>query len=199
MYALPKQEQERLQAELKPGEAIVWVGQPNPMLRMRSGFGAWLFFAPWTAFSIFWIMGASGFKWPDFSSGWNWFPLFGAPFLLIGLAGLSTPYWQRRSSRMTIYAITNQRAISIEGRINSYTVTSFPPRSIKEIIRRQHGEKLGDLLFASRFYRDSDGDRHQLDTGFFGIQEPRSVERLLEELVSRARTTNSLKADVVDA
>src|SRR5512139_1652604 len=112
IYNLPQQLQQRLRAELKPGESIAWAGQPNPDRYMKSGFKLWLFFIPWTAFSLFWIAGASGFRMPQFNSGWSLFPLFGLPFLLIGLGGLSSPLWLRLKARSTIYAITNRRAIS---------------------------------------------------------------------------------------
>ena len=179
--ALPQQLQQRLRAELKPGESIAWAGQPNPDRYMKSGFKLWFFFIPWTAFALFWIAGASGFRWPRFDSGWSLFPLFGVPFVLIGLGGLSTPLWLRRRARSTIYAITNQRAISIEG-AKSITVKSYLASDIAHIERTEHQDGSGDLVLRTERYRDSDGDRQTRRHGFFAIDDVRRIANLVENL-----------------
>ena len=78
---LPADAQARITRELQPGEVVVWAGRPDPDRFMRGGFLLWLFFIPWTAFSLFWMAGASGFRAPDFSGPASFFPLFGLPFL----------------------------------------------------------------------------------------------------------------------
>lgn len=79
---LPQHLQQRLRAELKPGESVTWAGQPNPNLFMKSGFTIWFFFIPWTAFSLLFIARALNFQMSQFDSGWSHFPLFELPFLL---------------------------------------------------------------------------------------------------------------------
>jgi hypothetical protein len=88
--------QQRLHAELEPGESLTWVGQPKPARRLKSGFGGWLFFLPWTVIAVISI--------EDILS-----PL-GLFFLLVGVIGLSSPFWLRRKASSTIYAITLQRS-----------------------------------------------------------------------------------------
>jgi hypothetical protein len=39
------------------------------------------------------------------------FPLFGVPFVLIGLGMLAAPYWMRRKAQNTVYALTDKRAL----------------------------------------------------------------------------------------
>ena len=68
MIKLPSEIQDRVKNQLKHAEIVVWAGQPDPEKFMKSGFAAWVFFIPWTAFSIFWLAGVSGFKLPDFSN-----------------------------------------------------------------------------------------------------------------------------------
>lgn len=182
IYNLPQQLQQRLRAELKPGESITWAGQPNPNRYMKSGFLLWFFFIPWTAFALFWIAGASGFRMPQFNGGWSLFPLFGLPFLLIGIGGLSAPLWLRRKARSTVYAITDRRAISIEG-TKSITVKSYLASDIANIERTEHQDGSGDLVLRTEPYRDSDGDRQTRRHGFFAIDNVRSVERLVENLL----------------
>jgi hypothetical protein len=179
--ALPEHLQTRLRSELKPGETIVWAGQPSPNRFMRDGFKLWFFFLPWTAFALFWMAGASGFRWPRFETGWSFFPLFGLPFLLIGIGGLSTPIWLRHKARATIYALTNQRAISIEGS-KSVTVKSYLASDIVNIERTEHQDGTGDLILRTESYRDSDGDRRTRRHGFFSVDNVRQVEDKIEKL-----------------
>lgn len=179
---LPQHLQQRLRAELKPGESITWAGQPNPNLFMKSGFTIWFFFIPWTAFSLLFIANALNFQMPQFDSGWSHFPLFELPFLLFGLGGLSLPLWLRRIARSTIYAITNHRLISIEG-AKSITVKSYIASDLVDIERTEHPDGRGDLVLQSERYRDSDGELQTRDHGFFAIDNVRHVERIIENLV----------------
>lgn len=186
IFSLPDHLQRRLQTELRPGEAITWAGQPNPGRHMKSGFKLWYFFLPWTAFALFWMAAASGFKLPRFEDGWSLFPLFGLPFLLIGLGGLSAPFWLRRKARSIIYAITNQRALTIEGS-KSITIKSYLASDIVGIERTEHQDGSGDLILRTEQYRDSDGGRQTKQYGFFSINEVRKAERLLETLIRNNR------------
>ncbi|MBY0574274.1 MAG: hypothetical protein K2P84_11380 [Undibacterium sp.] len=178
---LPHHLQQRLRAELKPGESITWVGQPSPDRFMKDGFKLWLFFIPWTAFSLFWIAAASGFQLSRFDQGWDLFPLFGLPFLLIGLGGLSSPLWLRRKAHSIIYAITNRRAIAIEG-TKSIIVKSYLLGDIANIERTEHQDGYGNLILRKEQYRDSDGDKQTRRQGFFAIPDVRLVEHLIESL-----------------
>src|SRR5690242_9223926 len=114
----------RVQAELAPGEKLVWLGQPRPRRSMLAGLPIVLFGIPWTAFAVFWVAlafgiganakrrGAGGIPpWLDLC-----FPLFGLPFIGIGLGMLSAPYWIRRAAAKTCYAVTDRRAIVWEAR-----------------------------------------------------------------------------------
>jgi len=178
---LPPQLQQRLQAELKAGESLSWIGQPNPKRYMRSGFKSWFFYVPWTAFSLFWIAVASGFRLPNFTDGWSFFPFFGVPFLLIGLGGLSSPLWLHRKAQSIVYAITNQRAISIEGS-RSITVKSYRASDIANIERTEHQDGSGDLVLQTERYKDSDGDQQSRQHGFFAIDQVRHAERFITSL-----------------
>jgi hypothetical protein len=186
---LPATLQERVQAELKPGEAVVWAGQPDPAKTMKTGFLLWLFFGPWTAFSLFWMAGAAGFRIPDFSSPVNLlFPLFGLPFVLIGVVGMSAPYWIRRKALSTVYVITGQRAFSLEGP-KTWTIRNFLPEKLDNIVRREHPDGSGDLVLAVENYTDSDGDARKKEYGFMAIHDVKQVEVRLQHLVSFARSS----------
>ena len=189
--ALPQHLQLRLRDEMKAGEMLVWVGQPDPGRYMRSGFLLWLFFIPWTAFSIFWIAGAANFKVLNFDDGWSYFPFFGLPFMLVGLGGLSAPLWLRRKAKTTIYAITDRRAMSIEG-AKTIKVKSFLAGDIAQIEKTQHPDGSGDLVLRTERYRDSDGDQRTRQDGFFAIPDVRQVERLVENLFRNTQFTKRM-------
>jgi hypothetical protein len=180
--SLPDHLSRRLRAELRPGESITWAAQPNPSRHMKSGFKLWYFFIPWTAFALFWIVAASGFRLPRFDEGWSFFPLFGFPFLLIGLGGLSAPIWLRRKAHSIVYALTNQRAITIEGS-KSITVKYYMASDIVGVERTEHQDGSGDIVLKTEHYRDSDGDSRTRQYGFFAIDEVRKAERLVEALI----------------
>lgn len=188
LTTLPPHLQPRVQAELKVGETLVWVGQPNPNRLMLAGFALWLFFIPWTAFSLFWMAGASGFKLPTFDSPFSFFPLFGLPFLFIGLGGLSTPFWLHYKARSMVYALTTQRALILEGG-RSVTVKSYPLAELKHLERTERPDGSGDLIFKEEGYLDSDGDRQRRKHGFFAIQNVRQVERQVESLAQSGFAT----------
>src|SRR5207247_633237 len=108
----------RIQPELDAGERILWCGQPNPGRMWIHAVPILIFGIPWTLFAVFWMAMAIGFG--THASGppgpfRSLFPLFGLPFVLIGIGMLSAPYWMARTARSTIYAITDKRALVISG------------------------------------------------------------------------------------
>lgn len=181
LSALPAAMQQRLRNELKPGEFVTWAGQPVPDLYMKPGFLRWLFFIPWTLFAIFWMAAAAGFGVPSREFGLGLFPLFGLPFLLIGIAGLCAPLILRRKARTTVYAITNLRAITIEG-AKSITVRSYTAAEILDLERVEHKDGSGNLILLKKRELNSDGDSTTGHYGFFSIRDVRRVEQLLDGL-----------------
>lgn len=184
---LPRELAALVDAELQPGETIVWTGQPLPGLFARRSLGFVLFGSPWSAFAIFWIAGASGFKLPDFSHGAGLFPLFGVPFVLIGIGLLSSPWWMRRKARRTAYLITDRRALVLAGGPGrSMTIRSFEPHRLGDIRRVQNSDGSGDLVFERTWASDGDGGRQSTDHGFLAIHEVRYVETLVRQLNNAA-------------
>jgi hypothetical protein len=95
--------------ELLREEKILWAGQPEPKL-----FGSGdLFFVPFglffLGFSVFWVLGASGFLYGQKLSA---FGLFGIPFVLVGCHMLFGRFFVKSwKQRNTYYAVTNQRVL----------------------------------------------------------------------------------------
>lgn len=91
---IPQALQDKVNNELDNDEIIEWMYMPIPHYFKRMSLAMFLFAIPWTAFAFFWIYGASGFEMPDFSKGGaSLFPLFGLPFVLVGIGMLSSSLW----------------------------------------------------------------------------------------------------------
>lgn len=180
---LPKEITALVNAELEAGEHVTWTGQPMASRFARRNIGMVLFGIPWTAFILFWIAGASGFKVPDFSHPVALAPLFGLPFLLIGFWMLSSPYWEFCRARRTAYVITNRRALILDaGYWRSMTIRSFWPDRLKDLRRVQNADGSGDLILDRTWTTTPKGGSRSTDHGFLAIRDVKSVEMLVRQL-----------------
>lgn len=177
---LPPEWESRVRAELESMETVKWFGVPRPMSFVWVTIPIVLFAIPWTAFAIFWICGASGFKLPDLShfSPANIFPLFGLPFVLVGLGMLLSPLWAIRAAKKTGYVLTNRRAILFGGGFGS-TVRSIEAARFNQFERRERSNGTGDIIF--EYVQRSSGNRstRSVPLGFIGIENVREVEKLV--------------------
>jgi hypothetical protein len=187
---IPRLLEEKVDHELEPGERIEWIDMPIPRFFTPASTGAFLFAIPWTAFAIFWIYAASGFKIPDLREGFDLFPLFGVPFVLIGFAMLSSPLWTWRKALGTVYVITNKRAITFDGGWST-TIRSYPPQKLQDLYRKEKRDGSGDVIIARRAWRDSEGDRRSEELGFLRIRNPKEIEQMLKKLADKGRGTGT--------
>ncbi|QDV41073.1 hypothetical protein Enr13x_09110 [Stieleria neptunia] len=183
--SIPLKLQEIVQRELDCDERVVWSEMPKPKYFSGPALGMFLFAIPWTAFSVFWMAGAAGFKIPQFNNGEDLFPLFGIPFFLIGIGMLSSPLWAYRNSLRTVYLITDRRAITIDGGM-SYTIRSYTPEKLNDTFRREHKDGTGDVIIFRNSWRDSDGDKQMQELGFLRIDDAKSIELMLKQLAEPA-------------
>lgn len=180
----------RLAAELEPGERVVWAGRPLVRLLTGPSIGIVLFAIPWTAFAVFWISAAAWGTWfgggsgqPVASGPFVAFPLFGVPFVLIGLGMLSTPYWSMRAARRTLYALTERRCIVWKGKFGgSIAVTSYRADVLRSMSRTQRRDGSGDLVFVKSITirnRHSSTDTAAQPEGFLSVANVAELERLV--------------------
>ncbi|MFC1835061.1 hypothetical protein ACFL2Q_10035 [Thermodesulfobacteriota bacterium] len=184
---VPRDLREMVRRELEPGETVTWMEMPVPKFFTQMSTAAFLFGIPWTAFAFFWTFGAAGFKIPDFSKGigaFDFFPLFGLPFILIGFGMLLSPIWTYRKALKTVYAITDRRAITFKGG-RSTTIRSYPPSALKNIYRKQRKGGTGDVIIPRKDWNDSDSNRPTEEPGFLRVRDARRVEQMLRDLASR--------------
>ncbi len=182
---IPRLIQEKVDRELESGERIEWIDMPLPRFFTPASTGTFLFAIPWTAFSIFWICGASGFEIPDFKEGFDLFPIFGVPFLLIGLAMLSSPLWVYWKAGKSVYLITDRRAITFEGG-TSTTIRSYSPEKLQDVFRKEKKDGSGDVMISVKQWRDSEGDQKLEELGFLRIRNPKEIEQMLKKLAKQA-------------
>src|SRR5207237_9018675 len=101
---LPPDLAARVDAELAPGERLVWTGQPRPDLAARPAFCLLPFGIVFGGFAVVWMVMAgvvtAGFLAPC-----------GLPFLAIGIWLMFSPLWLRRMARNTAYGLTDRRAV----------------------------------------------------------------------------------------
>lgn len=192
VYTLPYPLRHLVDDELDRGELIRWVGQPDPSRFARQAWPIVLFGIPWTAFALFWMAGASGFQLPDPGAlePFDFFPLFGLPFVLIGFGMLSAPFWLKWKAESTVYVVTDRRAIVFEGS-RSVTVRSYTPDELGDLTRKQRPDGSGDLIFEREVSYTSKGHRRVQERGFLAIQDVREVEDLVEVLAAQRKPTES--------
>jgi hypothetical protein len=178
-----------IDAELDAGERIVWLRQPVPWMLWRGTLIVLIFGLPWTAFAIFWTLGAAGLvgSGARATGWWAWvFPMWGLPFIFIGLVMLSAPYWTARAARRTVYVITDRRAIVwIPKAWGEKEVQSFEPKRLLSITRTQRANGSGDLVF-EQFRETRGSSTTTIRRGFMGLADVRDAETVLRETLLRA-------------
>jgi len=184
---------DRMQAEqiamsqLDAGERLLWSGFPNPGAAALRVVPVTFFGIPFTAFSCFWIwqtwtMTSQG---PRVPGPWMLFPLFGLPFLFVGLGVMATPLWVFLSAKKTVYAVTEKRALIIVGTA-SRGVQSFTHADMGDVTRVERPDGSGSVYFASRTVTSSsNGMSRMARIGFEGIPDVKQVEQMLRDQVGQ--------------
>jgi hypothetical protein len=198
LQGLPLELDAAVRNELRTGEELWYAGMPSPGRTARKMWPIAIFGLFFGGFAAFWItMAAAGAWFGNMQSNGSTgsevatrvvllFPLFGLPFLLIGLAMVASPWWVARNARRTACCVTNQRAMQIQhGR--SIKVRSWRPEDIHEITKTLHADGTGTLLFSQSEMRGSRGTMRTVSEGFYGVPEPRACEEALLELKASAR------------
>jgi hypothetical protein len=181
---LPNQVRNRVEMELRSGERIIWTGQPIPARFVRVSWVIVLFGIVWTAFSIFWVAGATFVTTRGSTPGpFKLFPLFGLPLVAIGIGMLTSPIWLRKQAANMAYVITDQRAFVLSQTFRKGThVQNFSPKDLQSLEHTQYPDGSGDIIFFTERWRDSDGDRRTRRRGFYAVPDVKGVEAHLRAL-----------------
>lgn len=177
----------RIERELEEREELIWAGRPDPKLMGCRSTPAVIFGIPWTAFSVFWVYMAGQGIWGGSGPGgvMKWlFPLFGVPFVLIGIGMLSAPWWAGRAARKTLYALTDRRCVIWRPGFRSISVKSYGPDDLDGMSRVERRDGVGDVIFVRSIrIREpgSSSDTVSTPEGFMGVADVRTLERLIRD------------------
>jgi hypothetical protein len=135
--------QEAFRNELQQGESLLWSGQPDPnKWFVKEDIFALPFSILWLGFALFWEWGAltplrmhekfSSHGAPDAFTYFPYiFPLFGLPFVFIGLYMVFGRIIVRRWTRKrTFYAVTDKRVMVL---VRSFRGSNLRSKSIADI------------------------------------------------------------------
>lgn len=176
-----------LRRDLAPGEDVLWLAMPDPK-RLNIAFGIWVFAVPWTAFSLLWTGIALTAYLSSFGQAnvggapwWGWiFPLWGTPFIAVGVWMLHQPFKIRADAAHMIHALTNRRLLTLTHRkdrtIKSVELSKLGPMKLKE-----RADGVGDLSVETGSSVDSDGDRRTDRFEIIGVPNVARLQRLILE------------------
>ena len=177
----PGDAQLRAQSELQSNESLCWTGTADPGRAALSALPASIFGIPFAGFALFWITQAfhatSAMSKSNnaFAKGFSVFPLFGVPFLLIGLAIILAPLWAFLKGGNTVYAVTNQRVMIITGSGNR-SVKSYTPADIVSVEHRERPDGSGDILIVTNAITRSNNNLvSPVKVALFGVQNVKQV------------------------
>lgn len=186
---LPPELDTAVRNELHTGEELRYAGVPSPWRTALTKLPMALFGLFLGGFALFWTIGAASSAWFAGNPGAQAvggmrmvFPLFGLPFLGVGLAAALSPLWAGLRARRTACCVTDQRAVRLQcgGRM---TVESWSPRDMTDITKSIHADGTGTLLFARRVRAGSwDRSWESLNSdrvGFHGVPDPQVCEEAL--------------------
>ena len=176
--SIPAELQELVNAKLMDNETIRWMDMSVPYFfslgsSIAFGFGIYA-----TVIAVFILtIGITGSYIPEHDRiGFYLMPI---PCLLFGLWLLSFPLLTRQKSKRTVYAVTNLRAIVVDGTFSAYNVASYYPTDLWQLSCKQKANGLGSLCFRI----DSGGFLPwMIRRGFWNIHNVSKVERILQEL-----------------
>lgn len=138
-----------LETELAPGERLLWAGQPKGGFHLSRGDRFLIPFGiAWLGFSVFWMVLAFRAPRPAGVETLNIvFPLFGIPFVLVGLYLVAGRYWfDARKRARTAYGITNRRILSTRGG-DKRSFQSVDFDQIKEVSVVEMKDRSGTIRF----------------------------------------------------
>ena len=181
---------------LGPGEKILWQGRPNASLRLGDFFSTRLPFGlVFTAFAVFWMMATTAMT-RNTSMGFEFFPLFGIPFVLIGLYQvIGAPIWDAYERSQSWYTLTDQAAFIATELLGRRKLVRIPLDDMNALELEEGVD--GTVWFKREFHLHTSTSRSrngvprrrtytsQTRTGFKRIPDARQVYGLIARQLSR--------------
>lgn len=184
-----------LLSEIASDERLLWAAKPSASRAFGRNVPMIFFGGCFTLFAMFWVLSAAGMGaiggslLGGFGGGFGLmplvFPLFGVPFIAVGIYMMAQPFLARNKAQSGACGLTDKRAIIIEGGLTR-SVKSYGPRDVQQIERRDLADGSSDIIFARERYSHYDSNHHHhsrvTEIGFFGVSDGREAERILRWL-----------------
>ncbi len=139
-----------IQEELTSGERLIWTGRPKQGVIFRSHD---LFFIPfsllWCGFAIFWETMAILMNVNDIGIIGIIFPIFGLPFVLVGLyLVFGRFFYDAKKRRNTFYGLTDKRIIIITD-VFCKIIKTIELKTLTEISIKAKKDGSGTICFGN--------------------------------------------------
>jgi hypothetical protein len=168
--AVDPEQRRKVEPDLEPGERVLWTGRPDAQRVARRALPILLLGVTWALIALF--------SWQPWSHPLRLVP---AVFVWLGARICCTPFTLYRTALQTSYVITDRRVLILtEGKRRKLEL--YGAVDLCETDRQEQADGSGDLLFARRQEKDSDGVPRTVDVKFVGIPQVRAVEHLLRQL-----------------
>ena len=118
--------------------------------------------------------------------------LWGVPFAIVGLYLLTSPLWEYLRARRTIYVVSNQRLLILNGLLRP-SRRSFLPSDISSIEVDAGHDGVGSIIFSRESESDGEGGWNVKKIGFKAIPHVREAEEHVVQL--KERKVNSASPD----
>lgn len=166
---------EDLRHELRADETPQWIGYPIPkQYAIQEGLKLFLFGIPWTAFVIFWESQAM-------KSENLVLQLWGIPFILVGLYLLANPLLEYWRALRTIYVVTNQRVLILNG-VFRPSKKVFAPSNLGDFDVERKYDGSGNIILSEEQKRAGEQGVYIEKIGFKAIPNVREAEEHIEAL-----------------
>jgi hypothetical protein len=171
-----------VQSFAKPGERLIWYGQPTRAAAAAANYLQSLIGLAFLAISGLLIIVPDGTS-PETPTG---LILLGLPFLAVGLWMATRTLRDYLMAEYTFYGVTDQR-ILIGRTWPTSTVTSYGPEDIDDITTTENADGSGDVQFKKYYFgavRNSNAIPERI--GFWGVQDAHGVSQYIIPLKKQA-------------
>jgi hypothetical protein len=184
---------QEIAGELDSDEQLLWTGMPRQGIVLRATDTFMIPFSLlWGGFALFWeamaiFMVATVGEPTTFI-----FPLFGIPFVIVGLYMIFGRFLvDARARAKTYYGVTTKRVIIVSGLI-SRKVSSLDPRTLTDVALTERSDRSGTISF---------GPQHPFEWMYGGMQWPSMGRFGLPslEMIDDARHVYKLIREAKDA
>ena len=172
---------------LDTNEDVLWCDKPVKKLVFTSAdIFTTLFGVVWLSFSVFWIVSAY-FAIEASDGSFKLFPLFGVPFVLVGLYLLFFRHFVSLIKRKNmVYALTNKRAMIVHTGKRKY-VQEYRYENISNIQMKCDDNDVGSIFFLTGEIRYNNGRSYSSTSGIFGIKDTKKVYKILSQCMENKK------------